>query len=138
MTDQARVEYSSWRKAYSNAGGAAQSQADIGERERRATTTSEFAPTMIPGLLQTAGYAREVLALPTGPAAHGATPEAMAAERIKRQDILYQQGRSARFVLGEAALRTRFGSVDTLVAQLDRLVALAGLVTVDLAVVPFA
>ncbi|MGH3439766.1 MAG: Scr1 family TA system antitoxin-like transcriptional regulator, partial [Sciscionella sp.] len=42
------------------------------------------------------------------------------------------------FVLGEAALRTRFGSVDTLVAQLDRLVALAGLVTVDLAVVPFA
>ncbi|MGH3631149.1 MAG: Scr1 family TA system antitoxin-like transcriptional regulator [Sciscionella sp.] len=62
----------------------------------------------------------------------------MAAERIKRQDILYQQGRSARFVLGEAALWTRLGPLSTLVAQLDRLVALAGLTTVDLAVVPFA
>jgi hypothetical protein len=47
----------------------------------------------MPGLVQTASYARELLSLPCGPSVFGASVEdidAIAGERIKRQDVLYQ------------------------------------------------
>ncbi|MGH3630907.1 MAG: helix-turn-helix domain-containing protein [Sciscionella sp.] len=141
MLKHARVEYSSWRHTYASHVGAAAAQDSIAERERDVAHTREFAPTMIPGLLQTAEYAREVLNSPSGPTAHGAAAEdieSMVAARIRRQDILYQQHRSAGFVLGEGALRYRFGAPETMTGQLDRLAVLAGLATVDLAVIPFA
>ena len=59
-------------------------------------------------------------------------------ERIKRQDVLYQPGNTIQLVLGQAALHTRFGALETLVGQLDRLVSLIGLASVEIGVVPFS
>ena len=137
----ARVEYATVGQLFHRRGGAAQEQANIRMLEAQAVRVAEFQPAMIPGLAQTAEYAHEVAFLPTGPAAFGAGPEdieAMVAERIRRQEILYQPGKQIQIIMGEAALRHRFGSVNTLIGQLDRLTVIAGLATVELGVLPFA
>lgn len=137
----ARVEYATFRDSYRRSGGAAGYQAKIGQQEMQAKRICMFVPTMMPGPVQTAPYAREMLSLSTGPKAHGATSaeiEAMVTERIRRQDVLYASDVETQFVIGEAALRTRFGSVDTQLGQLDRLAAIAGLHAVELGVLPFA
>ena len=46
--------------------------------------------------------------------------------------LLYQSGRRFQIMLGQAALTVHFGTVDTMLGQLDRLVRLAGLPSVDL------
>ncbi|MGA9308895.1 MAG: Scr1 family TA system antitoxin-like transcriptional regulator [Pseudonocardiaceae bacterium] len=96
---------------------------------------------MIPSIVQTVAYAREMLTTPGGPVLVGATPdavEALIAERVKRQALLYERHRQVQIVLGQAALSVHFGSVDTLIGQLDRLVTVAGLPSVDLRVLPAA
>jgi hypothetical protein len=96
---------------------------------------------LIPGILQTADYARELLNLPSGPAQSGATDEEisrMIASRLRRQAILYEPGRDITLLIGEAALRTRLATPATMRAQLDHLARLAEtLTTVKIAVVPF-
>lgn len=91
--------------------------------------------------VQTAAYARELLSLPCGPSSAGATAEdieAIVGERIKRQDVLYQPAKNIQVVMGEAALHTRFGTMQTLLGQLDRLIAVIGLAGVELGVIPFS
>ncbi|MGH3885774.1 MAG: Scr1 family TA system antitoxin-like transcriptional regulator, partial [Pseudonocardiaceae bacterium] len=56
------------------------------------------------------------------------------AERVKRQDILYQPGRTIEVMLGEAALWNTPSTVDTLLGQLDRLISFAELPSLKFAV----
>jgi hypothetical protein len=127
-----------WGEDYRQ-GTIAASQVQIGQLESEATLIREYQPSMLPSIVQTVAYAREMLTAPGGPGLVGATPdavEALIAERVKRQALLYEPRRQVRIVLGEAALTVHFGSVETLVGQLDRLVVLAGLTSVDLRVLP--
>lgn len=64
--------------------------------------------------------------------------EAAVRERLRRQELLYQSGRQFRFLLTEAALRARLCPAPVHRAQLDRLLVLAGLDTVELAVLPLS
>lgn len=136
----ARVEYVNARDVLIS-DGLANRQASLAALEAQASQIAEYQPAMIPGLVQTATYARELLALPGGPTSHGASQadvDALVAERIKRQGVLYQPGKRVRLVIGEGALHSPPGSHDTLRGQLDRLVALTGLATLDLRVLPLA
>jgi hypothetical protein len=138
LLSDARVEYVNARDVQ-RSGGLADRQAHLGSLEAQATHLREYQPALIPGLVQTADYARELLHLPGGPAASGASEadvETMVAERIKRQNVLYQRGKTIQLVIGEAALRSPPGSLSTLAGQLDRLVAVTGLSTVELAILP--
>lgn len=137
---QARVEHKSWSEAY-RSGSIAASQAEIGDLEAGARIIREYQPSMLPSIVQTIAYAREMLTAPVGPVLLGANPERveeLIAERVKRQALLYEPGRQVRIVLGQAALMVHFGSVSTLIGQLDRLVILAGLPSVDLRALPSA
>jgi Domain of unknown function (DUF5753)/Helix-turn-helix domain len=137
----ARVEYATFGQLYRRAGSPAADQARTTSADAETTRIAEYQPAMIPGLVQTAAYAREVLSLPCGPSAAGASAddiEAIVGERIKRQNVLYQRGKDIHLVIGEAALRTRFGALQTLLGQLDRLIAVVGLANVELGVVPFS
>lgn len=67
----------------------------------------------------------------------GVDPEAVAIERIRRQDILYQPGRRIEIIVGEAALRSTPGTIPTLLGQLDRLVSVSDLPTIEFGIVPF-
>ncbi len=138
----ARVEYVNARDVQ-RGGGLAGRQASEATIEAQATRVCEYQPAVIPGLVQTAAYARSLLALPGGPASHGASQadvDALVAERVRRQDVLYQPGRRIQLVVGEAALHSPPGpgSAEALRGQLDRLVTVAGLATVELGVLPLA
>ncbi|MGH3854495.1 MAG: DUF5753 domain-containing protein [Pseudonocardiaceae bacterium] len=140
LLTKARNQYSSWADVY-RCGGIADRQAEIGAAEAGAALLRGYQPSLIPGIVQTVAYARELLTIPGGPVLTGATPErieALIAERVKRQELLYVPGRRVQIVLGEAALTVHFGALGTLLGQLDRLVTLAGLASVDLRVLPRA
>jgi Domain of unknown function (DUF5753) len=113
---------------------------DLLDIERRVTRIGEWQPAMIPGFLQTAAYAGHVLRLACGPSSWGADDaeiDRMVAARIRRQEqALYTKGKQIQAVVLEAALRIRLVPPDVLAGQLDRLVAVAGLPTVELGVIP--
>jgi transcriptional regulator with XRE-family HTH domain len=136
----ARIEYVTHRDESRAAGGLAQVQARLVELESRVSRIAEWQPAMIPGLVQTAAYAQELLERPNRPTltdAGDVDAAAVATERIRRQEILYQPGRRIELVLGEAALRSTPGTISTLLGQLDRLVSVVDLPTVELGIVPF-
>lgn len=139
MLRGARVEYAAWKDAYreSGAGGV---QADILELEAQTTRIAEFQPGMISGLLQTSEYAREFLHLACGPLSYGQDEDEidqMVANGMQRQQVLYQPAKRVQVVMLEGALRVRVVSVPTLVGQLDRLLAVIGLPTLELGIIPF-
>jgi hypothetical protein len=120
-------------------GGMAAQQVYVGALEASATRIVEYQPAMIPGLVQTSAYARELLMLPGGPGASGASHaeiEQLVDARIRRQQVLYERGKQIQIVIGEAALHDPPGTRSTLIEQLHRLIAVAGLSQVELAVVP--
>jgi transcriptional regulator with XRE-family HTH domain len=140
LLTRARIEYRVWDDAY-RSGAIATRQAEIAALESKVSTIREYQPAMVPGILQTPAYAREMLSIPGGAVLTGATPssiESLIAERVKRQEVLYQPGRHIQVVLGEPALWTYFDTTDTLRGQLDRLVTLSGLVSVELGVLRIA
>ena len=94
-------------------------QAETGALERNARTILTFHPTLIPGLVQTEGYARAIYRafwLEDRPD----LDQAIAA-RLARQAVLYQPGKRIEFVVGEPALRWRLGPPAVMAEQLDRL-----------------
>lgn len=112
--------------------GLTQHQRELGELERAATRIVVFQPTMIPGLLQIADYARRVMS--QGNPSTRADIAQAAAERLERQTILYDQGKRFEFLLTETALRWRPGPAELMRAQLDRLISVASLPNISLGV----
>ncbi|WP_351233349.1 helix-turn-helix transcriptional regulator [Streptomyces sp. NPDC002133] len=91
---------------------------------------------VIPGMLQTADYARHIFLRYAD--LHGTvrdTDEAVRA-RMKRQEWLYQGGRRFHALVWEAALHALVCPPSVLVSQLDRLTGVIGMDTVDLGIVP--
>ncbi|GAB2767452.1 helix-turn-helix domain-containing protein [Amycolatopsis magusensis] len=138
----ARVESVSFRHEFPKPGGAGAKQRSVREMEQRASRVATFQPAVLPGLVQTPRYMRELLALPSGPVQMGgasaADVEQLVAVRIDRQSLLHDPGKVLPMVVGEAALWSRIGSTETQLGQLDRLQALVGLRTVDLRILPLS
>ena len=137
---EARVEYVNNREL-GRPGGLARNQAWIRELEAEANRLAAWLPAMMPGLVQTPAYTRELLGRPGRPTMALPTDavevEGLIGERVRRQEILYKPGRQIQLYIGEAALHSMPGSVDTLLGQLDRLTTLVGLTTVEIGLIPF-
>lgn len=104
------------------------------------TKIAEFQPGMIPGLLQTSEYAQECLHLACGPLSYGQDEDEidrMIAKRMQRQQVLYQPAKRVQLIMLEGALRACVVSVPTLVGRLDRLMAVSGLASLELCIIPF-
>lgn len=139
MLAEARSEFAAFRAAYGK-GGAAGFQRQVAEIEARSTRIGEFQTAMIPAILQTADYAREIMSLASGPAAWGASAddvEQMVGVRLRRQEALYDRRKHVQVVLGEAALRTLVVEPVTLAGQLEKLLAVMQLPSVELGVIGF-
>lgn len=139
ILEQAETEYRTWRDNYQLAGGAAGKQRELFLIESSATSMRQFQPNLVPGLLQTPGYARELLLLPFGPRTFGATDadvDHMVAARLERQQILYDPTKQIHIVVLESALLARVCSPDTLYEQLTRLVGLCALRSLSIGIVP--
>jgi len=104
-------------RGYTELAGADRLHDAIGAAEIAATRIARYEPMLVPGILQTNDYARELLHLASGPAQSGATEEEinrMIASRLRRQGILDEAGRDITILIGEAALRTRIASPATM------------------------
>ncbi|MDQ2881171.1 MAG: helix-turn-helix transcriptional regulator [Actinomycetota bacterium] len=136
----ARIEYVTHRDESRIEGGLSKVQDAQAAAEARVMHIAEWQPAMVPGLVQTAAYARELFERPGRPTLidpGDVDADAMATGRVRRQDILYQPGRRIELILGESALRSTPGTIGTLLGQLDRLVSVIDLPTVELGIVPF-
>jgi transcriptional regulator with XRE-family HTH domain len=110
-------------------------QDDIQEVEGRSRAIYVYEPTLVPGLLQTAEYARRVFSM-FEPAYASHDIPAVVAARLDRQVALFDQDRRFGFLLTEAALCWHAGPASLLLAQLDRIASLSTLENVVIGVVP--
>jgi transcriptional regulator with XRE-family HTH domain len=105
------------------------------EAEREATALRWWEPMLVPGLLQTADYARAILA--AGPEAVADEVEQMVTARLSRQSILDRDAAPLLWVvLDEAVLHRCVGSPEIMHEQLIQLAELAGRPRVTIQVVP--
>jgi hypothetical protein len=110
-------------------------QEELRRMERQATVIRTYQPSVIPGLLHTAGYARAVLEVNR----YGTEDIADAVKaRVERQAVLYDDGKSFAFVITEAALRWRLCPLAVHLAQLDHVRSLATLPNVSVGIVPWS
>ncbi|MEU9054470.1 helix-turn-helix transcriptional regulator [Streptomyces sp. NPDC048384] len=112
--------------------------AKAAELERLATKICEFAPALVPGLLQTAGYARAVT-LEMNRFATDEYIEDKVSGRLERQHILKDATRPVYWVvLHENVLRIPVGGPAVMAEQLERVAALTRERTVLVQVLPYA
>lgn len=129
------TRYRSWRRQLSS-GHRARQEAGIVELSRtRVMRGAEFG--VIPGIFQTAEYARAVLTRYVELRGTPRDVEPAVSARMRRQEALYEPGREFHALIWEGALRVLICSPDVLVGQLDRLAGLLGLGTVSLGIIPF-
>ncbi|MEU2992717.1 helix-turn-helix transcriptional regulator [Streptomyces griseoincarnatus] len=100
--------------------------ADAAELETRAKTISEYAPMLVPGLLQTEGYARALISAAQRFESREVV-EALVQARLERQAILADSAAPLLWiVLHEAVLRVRVGGAHVMAEQLTSLAEMAG------------
>lgn len=126
--------YRSWRRQL--AGGHRAVQDALGAQHERTTMFRGFTASVVPGVFQTSEYARAVLARYAE--LHGVARdiEAGVTSRLRRQEGLYVPGKRYRVLMGEAALHVRICPPAVLADQLDRLMSVNGLTTVELGIIP--
>lgn len=132
LAERALVGPTSWDEA----GEDAELQLSTVEMEAKASTISVYQPAIIPGLLQTAAYARRVFS--AGPDGEPPNVAERVVGRLERQRILYDDSKQLRFVIPEAVLRWPFDDTEEQIEQLERLREVASRPNVDLRVAPLA
>lgn len=109
-------------------------QERIGRIEATAKEVGDFAPTVVPGLLQTEAYMRELAA----PAALDEdTLERWVVARLTRQRLLDDPRRSFTVIVTAGALGWRAGTPADMVAQIDHIIERSRLPHVRIGVIPW-
>ncbi|MDR7276063.1 helix-turn-helix domain-containing protein [Catenuloplanes atrovinosus] len=114
----------------------------VADWEAAVDDVREFEITLIPGLLQTSGYAKAVLILFESLVRSRRTPVderailAAVALRIKRQEALADPAKRLHAVIAEIALRRHVCSAVEMLAQIDHLRDMAALPNVTVQIIP--
>jgi transcriptional regulator with XRE-family HTH domain len=129
------IQHAEWQRQLRT--GLRPHQDEIADLHAKTRLFRAFEPTFIPGLLQTAEYARArfaqsvtVFKVPND------IDEAVAA-RVRRQEMLYRPDKRFHFVLTEATLRYRLCAPAVMLGQMDRLVTFGALPNVRLGIIGF-
>ncbi|MFE4018864.1 Scr1 family TA system antitoxin-like transcriptional regulator [Streptomyces sp. NPDC059101] len=110
--------------------------AKVVQLEAQATAICEFAPTVIPGLLQTPPYARAVT-VAANPFVSDDHVEEKVSARMERADILKREDRPEYWVvLHESTIRTPVGGPAAMAEQLEHIAKLMRERTVVVTVLP--
>ncbi|MGW6403672.1 helix-turn-helix domain-containing protein [Streptomyces sp. NPDC055134] len=133
----AEAMYTEWRQHVRN--GLKELQQVTGRLFTESKLFRVYSSTLVPGLLQTMGYAAGILRISA--ATQGLevddSPAAVQA-RVERTRILYEQGRRFLFLVEEGALHYRLGEADAMAAELGHLLTIGALPGVSLGVIPAA
>jgi len=133
LTKQAFTEVQPWRELLEDRSHV---QDEVGEQERHARRIRTFQSSVVPGLLQTADYARRVFATHHPPYREEEISAAVAA-RLNRQQLVFAPGRQFDFLITEGALRWCPGPIRVLLAQWDRIASIVTLDNVSVGLIPF-
>ncbi|MER5745249.1 helix-turn-helix transcriptional regulator [Streptomyces sp. NPDC002225] len=133
---QSAEAYVEWKRLQRT--GLRRLQESTGDLYRQAKTFRVYVSDVIPGFLQTPGYASALL---SSIADFRGTPddvsEAVAA-RIRRNEVLSEGGRRFSFVLEEPVLRHRLCTAETMAAQLGHLLGVMELQNVAVGIIPLS
>ena len=135
LTDATTV-HRQWRHQLRSS-GSADLQLGIEDLMAGAGLIRNFELYLIPGILQTAGYARARML--EAVQVHGfdaAGVDAAVAARMRRQEVLHDGSKHFELVVMEDALAPLLAPPDVMAGQLDRLLGLAGMPNVTLGIVP--
>ncbi|GAA2470568.1 helix-turn-helix transcriptional regulator [Actinocorallia cavernae] len=102
----------------------------------RSAVIHAWEEAVVPGMLQTAEYARHIFLRYSELQNSVRDTDAAVRARMKRQEWLYQGGRTFHALVWEAALHARYCPPSVLAGQLDRLAGVIGMDTVELGIVP--
>ncbi|WP_149179073.1 helix-turn-helix transcriptional regulator [Streptomyces sp. TRM49041] len=113
-------------------------QESTGDLYQRTKVFRVYVSDVIPGFLQTPGYAAALLSsIADFRGAPDDVSDAVAA-RIKRNEVLSNGARRFSFVLEESVLRYRLCSAETMAAQLGHLLGIMDLQNVAVGIIPFS
>lgn len=124
----------SWRRQL--AAGHQPVQQTIAAEYERSAVVHGFESVTVPGILQTADYARSVFTRYAELQRSPRDTEDAVRARLRRQELLYDGTKRFDILIGETALRSLICPPAVLAAQLDRLAGLVGLDTVALRIIP--
>ncbi|UGQ14450.1 helix-turn-helix transcriptional regulator [Yinghuangia sp. ASG 101] len=133
---QSAAAHVQWRQLQRT--GLRRLQETTGDNYQRTRLFRVYVSDVIPGFLQTAGYATALL---SGIAKFRGTPDDVSdavSARMRRNAVLRNGARRFSFVLEESVLRHRLCGTQTMAAQLDHLLTVTDLDNVALGIVPFA
>lgn len=128
--------YVSWKKLHKD--GVRRAQQEVVPLWERTRIFRVYCSTLIPGMLQTAAYARGVL---TAITTFQQTPddvEAAVAARTARSHVIREGNHRFLLLIEESVLRYRIGDAATMNEQLAYLLAVMALPRVSLGIVPLA
>jgi transcriptional regulator with XRE-family HTH domain len=127
----------SWWSGYSDV--APQKLLQFVEYEAAAMITRSFQPLLVPGLLQTEEYAREVIEN-RGEQVPKKRLDALVSLRMKRKELLEKGGPPPWFffILDEAVVRRLVGGRNVMRSQIHHLIEAASMDNVTIEVVPFS
>ncbi|MFI0261720.1 DUF5753 domain-containing protein [Streptomyces sp. NPDC017056] len=92
-----------------------------------------FQPSCVPGLLQTPEYVRGILE--DWDLTEDAL-EKMVGARLKRHDVLHDEGRSFHFLITESVLRCEIMGVRPMAMQLDKIIGMSRFPNINIGVIP--
>lgn len=97
-----------------------------------------YSPTLVPGLLQTEGYARALLSANARLLDVPDDAAEAAAARLERSQVIHAPGHRCVLVIEEAVLRYQLGDVAAMAGQLGYLLTAGALPAVSLGIIPSA
>jgi hypothetical protein len=118
-------------------GGLAAEQTAMGRQEQGTRIFRSFQSAIVPGLLQTPGYAAGVIERVALRSGQRLDIDEVVAARMRRQEILYDTSKKFRLVLDEAVLLHNVCPPAAMLGQIDRLINMAMLPNVRLGIIPF-
>jgi transcriptional regulator with XRE-family HTH domain len=129
------LQHAEWQRLLR--GGLKSHQLTLSQQDEKTSLFRGFENTVVPGLVQTAEYARARFAQVA--LVHKVPNDINEAvkQRMQRQEMLYRQDKRFHIVVTESVLRYRLVSTDIMLGQLDRLMAIASMRNIKLGVIPF-
>lgn len=126
--------YREWRQRVRT--GLAKLQDSYVELYRSTELLRVYSPVLVPGLLQTEGYARALLSTNARFLDVPDDGAEAAAARLERSQVIHEPGHRYLFLIEEAVLYYQLGNADAMAAQLGYLLTAGALPQVSFGIIP--
>jgi len=129
------LQHAEWQRLLK--AGMKSHQLSLSQQDEKTRLFRGFENTVVPGLLQTPEYARARFAQVV--LVHNVPNDINEAvkQRMQRQEMLYRPDKRFHIIITESVLRYRLVSVDIMLGQLDRLMAISSMRNIRLGVIDF-